>query len=146
MMKPIMKICLLMLLLGGWLLPAFSQEGSHNWEKVVFHLDDSSNARWAILLARSLIEDNPKAKVTMVSYGPGIDFLLLDAKDARGNPYDPAVMSLAEKGVNFRVCASTLSARKISREDVLDVVEIVPSGVSEIIRLQNKEGYAYLKP
>ena len=89
---------------------------------------------------------SPKAKIVIVAYGPGIDFLLEDAEDRRGNPYDPAVRDLAENGVGFRLCAETLSARKISRETVLDEVTLVKSGIAEIARLQIKEGYAYLKP
>ena len=48
--------------------------------------------------------------------------------------------------MDFRACAATLEARSIAREDLLDAVTIVPSGISEIARLQLKEGYAYLKP
>jgi len=125
---------------------AWSEEATETWEKIVFHLDESVNARWAMMLANSYMDDSPKARIVFVAYGPGIDFLLEDAEDRRGNPYDPAVRGLAERGVEFRLCASTLSARSIAKEDVLDAAVIVPSGISEIARMQLKEGYAYLKP
>lgn len=140
------KGSLLALLLIGFGVPAWSEESVDTWEKVVFHLDDTANARWALLLANAYLDDNPKARIVVVAYGPGIDFLLEDAEDRRGNPYDPAVLSLVEKGVEFRVCTGTLSARKIAKQDVLEAAVLVPSGVSEIARLQLKEGYAYLKP
>ena len=126
--------------------PVFSQETGGTWEKVVFHVDETANARWALMLARSYLDDSPKAKLVIVSHGPGVDFLLEDAEDRRGNPYDHAVLNLVERGVEFRVCAATLGARKIAKEDFLDAAVIVPSGISEIARLQLKEGYAYVKP
>jgi intracellular sulfur oxidation DsrE/DsrF family protein len=113
---------------------------------VVFHLDETRNARWALMLARSYLEDSPKARVVFVAYGPGVDFLLLGAADKRGNAYDSAVLNLAEKGVEFRVCAATLGARGIDKDELLDASLVVPSGIHEIARLQLKEGYAYLKP
>lgn len=56
------------------------------------------------------------------------------------------VLSLVNRGVEFRVCAATLGARKVAKEGLIDAVSIVPSGISEIARLQLKEGYVYLKP
>jgi intracellular sulfur oxidation DsrE/DsrF family protein len=137
---------LLVLLLVSAPLPSWAESAGDSWEKVVFHLDDASNARWAMLLANSYLDDNPKAKAVFVAYGPGIDFLLQDAEDRRGNPFDPAVIGLVERGVEFRLCAGTLSARGIAKENVLDAAVIVDSGIAEIARLQLKEGYAYLKP
>lgn len=145
-LKHAVKGSLLALLLIGLAVPTWSEEPGDAWEKVVFHLDESADARWALMLARSYMDDSPKAKIVFVAYGPGIEFLLEDAEDRRGNPYDPAVLNLLEKDVEFRVCAATLSAREIARDDLLDRVSIVPSGISEIARLQIKEGYAYLKP
>ena len=144
--KHVTKICSIALLSLGLAAPAWPEESPGDWEKVVFHLDEMANARWALMLARSYLDDSPKARVVIVAYGPGIDFLLEDAKYRRGNPFDYAVLNLVERGVEFRVCAATLSARKIAKEDILEEVLIVPSGVSEIARLQLKQGYAYLKP
>jgi intracellular sulfur oxidation DsrE/DsrF family protein len=138
--------CLVALLFIGLAAPVWSEESGDTWEKVVFHVDETANARWALMLARSYLDDSPKAKIVVVTYGPGIDFLLEDAEDKKGNPYAPAVLGLAERGVQFRVCEGTLSARGIGKKDVLDAAAIVPSGIAEIARLQLREGYAYLKP
>ena len=40
----------------------------------------------------------------------------------------------------------TLCNRKMTRDQFIEYVTFVPSGVAEITRLQQKEGYAYLKP
>lgn len=138
--------CIVALLLLGSASTISAEQKEGNWEKMVFHLDETINARWALMLANSYLDDSPNAKIVIVAFGPGIDFLLEGAEDRRGNPYDAAVMGLAHKGVAFRVCASTLGAREIAKDRLVDDATIVPSGLSEIARLQLREGYAYLKP
>jgi intracellular sulfur oxidation DsrE/DsrF family protein len=56
------------------------------------------------------------------------------------------VSDLTAKGVQFRVCNNTLTSRSIDANKVSMDAKIVPSGVSEVARLQSKEGYVYLKP
>ena len=138
--------CLLAALLVGLLVPVYAEESEGKWDRVVFHMDETRNARWALMLARSYLDDVPTAKIVFVAYGPGVDFLLEDAKDHRDDPYDYAVLRLVEQGVDFRVCNATITARQINKTDLLGEVKIVPSGISEIARLQVKEGFAYLKP
>ena len=126
--------------------PAVAEETADDWERMVFHLDETANARWALMLSNAYLDDSPEARLVIVAHGPGIDFLLEGAEDRRGNPYEPAVMSLVARGVEFRVCATTLAARNIEKERLLDEATVVPSGLTEIARLQLKEGYAYVKP
>jgi intracellular sulfur oxidation DsrE/DsrF family protein len=68
------------------------------------------------------------------------------AKTARGNEFRQAVEDLDLEGVQFRVCEITLRERGLKKEQFLPQVKFVPSGVAEIARLQNQEGFAYLKP
>ena len=138
--------CLLAAILIGLLVPVSAEQSENKWDKVVFHLDETRNARWALMLARSYLDDVPAAKIVFVTYGPGVDFLLEDAKDHRDDPYDYAVLRLVQQGVDFRVCNATLTARQINKTGLLEEVKVVPSGISEIARLQLKEGFAYLKP
>ncbi len=145
-MRRLVQGCLLAALLTGFLAPVCAEQSASTWDRVVFHLDETRTARWALMLARSYLDDVPNAKIAIVAYGPGVDFLLEDARDKHDDPYDYAVLRLVERGVDFRVCAATLAARKISKADLLEGVNIVPSGISEIARLQTKDGYAYLKP
>lgn len=115
-------------------------------EKVVYHINDSTNATVALQNIRNHMNASPKAKIVVVTHGPGIDFLLEDAKDKNGNPYDIMVQQLADSNVQFRVCNNTLEARNISKKQLLPEATIVPSGVAEVSRLQVQEGYAYIKP
>jgi intracellular sulfur oxidation DsrE/DsrF family protein len=115
-------------------------------EKVVYHISDSANASAALVNIRNHLDASPKAKIVVVTHGPGIDFLLEGAKNKNGNPYDIAVQELADRKVEFRVCNNTLEARKIDKGRLLPEATLVPSGVAEVSRLQVQENYAYLKP
>jgi len=115
--------------------------------KVVYHVNESlDQATSAIRNIRNHLSADPKAKIVVVTHAGGINFLLRDAKDKNGNPYEVAVQDLVGKGVEFRVCAFTLRSRNIDPKMVLEEATIVPSGVAEVSRLQSQEGYAYLKP
>lgn len=115
-------------------------------EKVVYHINDASLARIALRNVQNHITASPEAKIVVVTHGKGIDFLLNDAKDEKGEPYQTQVAGLKEKGVDFRVCRNTLKGRNLDDNAVMMDASVVPSGVAEIGRLQAKEGFVYLKP
>ena len=123
-----------------------SASATEREEKVVYHISDSTVAGGAMRNIRNHLEQSPKAKIVVVTYGAGIDFLLDGAQDKNGNPYDISVQELAAKKVEFRVCNNTLVGRKIDRSKVLPEATVVSSGVAEISRLQFQEGYVYIKP
>jgi intracellular sulfur oxidation DsrE/DsrF family protein len=56
------------------------------------------------------------------------------------------VERLKQQGVRFDVCQITLRNRKLKREQFIADATFVPSGVAEVTRLQQREGYAYLRP
>jgi intracellular sulfur oxidation DsrE/DsrF family protein len=114
-------------------------------EKVVYHVNDSANARVAMNNVNNHLNAAPDAKIVVVTHGKGIDFLLNDAKDDKGE-FAPVIAGLKGKGVDFRVCANTLKARKLENSAVNADATIVASGVAEIGKLQAKEGFVYLKP
>ena len=115
--------------------------------KVVYHVNTGVETTAAILgNVRNHLNADPAAKIVVVTHGPGIDFLLDGAKDSKGREFSGMVSDLAGKGVQFRVCNNTLTSRNIDANKVSMEAKIVPSGVSEIARLQAKEGYVYLKP
>ena len=115
--------------------------------KVVYHVNTGVDSASAILgNVRNHLNADPIAKITVVTHGPGIDFLLDGAKDNRGREFSGMVSDLAGKGVQFRVCNNTLTTRNIDANKVSMEAKIVPSGVAEVARLQAKEGFMYLKP
>lgn len=115
--------------------------------KVVYHNnEDVDRAPQMIRNIRNHLAADPKVKIVVVSHAAGINFLLRDAKDKNGNPFEVSVQDLVSKGVDFRACEYTLKARNIDPKMVIEEARLVPSGVAEVSRLQSQEGYAYLKP
>jgi len=89
---------------------------------------------------------NPKAQIVVVAHAQGVDYLMKGKKDANGNPYETIVQDLKGQGVRFDVCEITLRNRKLTKDQFIDEATFVPSGVAEITRLQQREGFAYLRP
>lgn len=115
--------------------------------KVVYHINEGvQQASRAIGNIRNHLNADPKAKIVVVTHGPGIDFLLDGAENMAGNKFAGSIGELASRGVEFRVCNNTLVSRKIPKEQVVMEAKVVPSGVAEVANLQANEKYVYLKP
>ena len=127
---------------------ALSLAGSAAWaqEKAVYHFDGGlEQATKGLRNINNHLEVDPRAKLIAVAHADGVDFLMEGARDRFG-PFDARVQDLMGKGVKFQVCEITLRNRKLKKDQFILGVEFVPSGVVQITHLQQKEGYAYLKP
>ncbi|MEQ1667078.1 MAG: DsrE family protein [Sulfuriferula sp.] len=114
--------------------------------KVVYHITDNTRASSLLKNVQNHLEAAPGTKIAVVAHGKGIDFMLNNAQDANGNPYNVMMETLAQQGVQFKICNNTLKSRNLTAADVAYPVTIVPAGIAEIARLQAKEGYVYVKP
>ena len=116
-------------------------------DRVVYHLNEGlAQASNGLRNINNHLEVNPEAKIVVVSHALGVDFLMKGAQDKNGNKYEDLVEPLRSRGVRFDVCEITLRNRKLRKDQFIADVTYVPSGVAEITRLQQHEGYAYLKP
>lgn len=116
-------------------------------DKVVYHFNSGlEQATNGLRNVRNHLEVNPRAKIIVVAHAQGVDFLMKDAKDRNGNPYQVTVEDLKNQGIRFDVCEITLRNRKLTKDQFIEEATYVPSGVAEIARLQQREGYAYLRP
>jgi intracellular sulfur oxidation DsrE/DsrF family protein len=142
-MKSVIRV-VAAVLFAGCLVPAHAAGP----DKVVYHFSGGlEQASDGLRNIRNHLEVDPKAKIVVVAHARGVDFLMKGAKDANGNRYQDIVENLKnEGGVQFDLCEITLRNRKLKREQFIDDVTYVPSGVAEITHLQQREGYAYLKP
>jgi intracellular sulfur oxidation DsrE/DsrF family protein len=112
-------------------------------DKVVYHVNlGLEQASDALRNIRNHLEVNPSAKIVVVTHSRGVDFLMNDAQDKNKNPYNIPVEELKARGVTFDVCEITLRTRKLSKSQFIPEVTFVPSGVAEVTRLQQQEGYA----
>ena len=113
---------------------------------VVYHVDSSDRAVMALRNVTNHRKVYPELPIVVVALADGVRFLLDGSKDSRGNSYAAMVEPLALEGVVFKACGNTLRASSLDADDLSFGVDVVPSGVAEIGRLQLEEGYAYIKP
>jgi uncharacterized protein len=114
--------------------------------KAVYHVNEPDKVWTALRNIQNHLRDDPSVRVVLVANGGGIDFLLKEATDKQGTPFQPTLTELVDKGVTFKVCRNTLTARKLTDDAVAEKVVVIQAAVAEIARLQQREGYAYLKP
>lgn len=82
----------------------------------------------------------PKAQVEVVFHGNGI-FMVTSEKTT----YMKELMDFAQnKDVKMVVCGNTMKQKKITKEQLLPFVSVVPMGIGEII-IKQEEGWSYIK-
>ena len=112
---------------------------------VVYHIDDATVAPKAVRNVQNHLDVDPLAKISVVTHANGVDFLMTDAKDPKGNPYENLIKPLVQRGVTFEVCQITLKNRNLKPEQFIGEVVYTPSGVVRLAKLQH-DGAAYIKP
>ena len=115
--------------------------------RVVFHLDtDNKGTVTALHQVRNLLTAEPTAKIVVVAVGESVRFLVKGSKTEGGYPFALMIEDLQQSGVRFEACNNTMTSLKISKSQLDDDIDVVPSGLAEVARLQSREGYAYIKP
>jgi len=77
--------------------------------------------------------------LAVVAHGEGIGLVTGDTG------FEQEVGELIKQGVHVLACRNTLKRKQIPEERLLPAVEIVISGLGEIIRRQH-DGWAYVRP
>jgi intracellular sulfur oxidation DsrE/DsrF family protein len=132
-------------LLAG-LLIGLAAFGAAAQDLVVYHIDDAgTQGLKGLRNVKNHLDVDGQAKITVVTHANGVDFLMTDAKDRNGNPYEIAVQELVRRGVQFEICEITLRNRTLKREQFIPEASFTPSGVVRIAKLQ-KQGASYIKP
>jgi len=114
--------------------------------KTVYHLPDDRLTTLAMNNINNHLSADPRAKIVAVALSTGVRAFTFGAQDASGRPYADWVDQLPAKGVEFRICQNSMKALQLTQKDLVDKVQVVPSGVAEIARLQAKEGFVYIRP
>jgi len=114
--------------------------------KAIFHVNES--ARWDTALANiiNLLRDagDDAADIILLSNGPAVEAYSEQAKVE-------IMQELNKRGVRFQACRNSLnklctgSSACFSEKNLPDFVEVVPAGVTALIKSQ-ADGYAYIKP
>ncbi|MDH4190892.1 MAG: DsrE family protein [Betaproteobacteria bacterium] len=115
--------------------------------RVVYHFSEgAAQASRGLEFLRNHLDADPNAQIIVVAHAAGVDFLMKGAKTEKGNEFRAAIEDLDLQGVKFRVCEITLRERNLQRAQFVSLAGFVPSGVAELARLQQREGFAYIRP
>jgi intracellular sulfur oxidation DsrE/DsrF family protein len=111
---------------------------------VIFHLDEDTEQKVNEVFnnLRNLLSDlGPEnVDVELLINGKGVSAM---RKDNESNAL--RIQHLARQGVKFAVCANSIKFLKIIPDDLVSDAEIVPAGVSELVKKQ-QAGWAYIRP
>lgn len=83
---------------------------------------------------------NETIRLVMVINGPGVKLITTDYPDQARKAAE-----ITGKGASIMVCGTALKAYDMDRAELWPDVEVVSSGIVEIVRLQD-DGMAYVKP
>jgi len=114
--------------------------------RVVLHMDEPEEKRLAIGLTN--LENLIRAaggpahvNAHFVVNGPGV--LLFRQMD---KSLAQRLFALSEAGVHFVACQNALKAKEVDVSELPPGVKTVPAGILELVRLQQEDGCAYVKP
>lgn len=122
-------------------------KNGYQTQKVVYHMNDLN---WGYRGLRNIKNHlnalgDKNVEIVAVMHSSG-GFILVDGhKDKKGHTFGDQIQELANRGVQFRLCANTVRGKKIPKDKINLNAEIIPSGVAEVAELQYK-GYVYVKP
>ena len=111
---------------------------------VLFHLNDEDTVEDTLNNIKNLFldleSDEEEVKVQLVVHSKGVYPLKRNM-----NVYRNKILGLMKDGLSVTVCANTLEELNLEKEDLIEGITVVSSGVGEIVRKQ-KQGWIYIKP
>lgn len=140
------------LALGGLLAPGASARAASDDAKaasgphrVALHLnsDEEKVQKGALNNIKNLYEEYgaDRVKAELIANGPGLKlFIRKDTKFA-----DELAQLKKMYGVEYTACSNTMKSMKVTREDLVDVVDRTIPAVVRLIELQ-EQGWSYIKP
>lgn len=110
--------------------------------RVVFHIDECNKGHLVLKNIENLIADlgENNVEVELLANSEGIAVLFKTP-----SLHSEQVERLASKGVRFAACANTLRGMNLTKDALFDSVEIVSSGVGELVKKQTLR-WAYIRP
>ena len=110
--------------------------------RVVFHIDECNKGYLVLKNIENLIADlgEDNVEVELLANSEGIAVLFKTP-----GLHKEQIERLVVKGVRFAACANTLRQMGLTKDALFDPVEIVSSGVGELVKKQTLR-WAYIRP
>lgn len=114
--------------------------------RAVMHVDEDSRDKLMVALRNAYnLLDSVGERNAEVAFVFNVRGPLAIMKGSLDDFTREQINELMSMGVKFYVCSISMRTLGIRREDLVDGVEVVDSGVKRIVELE-REGYAYVKP
>jgi len=107
--------------------------------KVIFHLNEEDKTNEVLANIRNLKKDMDDIEVELLVNGIAVRDFVQDSN------YEGRVKTMVEDSIPIKVCSNSLKGLHIDEEELLEGIDIVSAGVSELVKKQ-EEGFAYIKP
>jgi intracellular sulfur oxidation DsrE/DsrF family protein len=103
--------------------------------RVIFHADENKNFSLALKNIENLIADlgEDALEVELLLNSEAVSMMLKDSND-----YTEQIRKLTSKKVQFAVCSNSMGNMNITKENLLDIANVVPSGVGELVKKQSQ--------
>jgi hypothetical protein len=111
--------------------------------KVVVHVNFAESGRQGHGLRNvsNILKQESDSQVVVVCHSEGITL----AEKARSE-HGELIATLMGQGVTFLACENTMRRIGLNKEDLLPGFGTTASGAWEVVRRQQREGFAYFKP
>lgn len=113
--------------------------------KVIFHINEIDKWKTVLGNVSNLLKDMGPEQVEVIVLANGESVRYYEEEFIEEKEILSTFVDLAEMGVKFVACNNALSSRNMKKDNLQPFVEVVPAGVSELLKRQH-EGYAYIKP
>jgi len=109
--------------------------------RTVFQVNEDDSRKWNTVLANinNVQEELGRVEVAVVVIGPALGMLKADALTAN------KVQDAMSAGVRFVACGNSMTALKLTKDDMIDGIAYAKAGYVEIMRLQ-QQGWTYIRP
>ena len=120
-------------------------------QKVVYDVAEGDPERFERILDRvsflnNLYEADPfEASIVLVLHGDEIRFFGIENHDEFGELMRRAQSLTVAGPIGFRMCRAAAAERGFEPHEIHGFVRVVPMADAEIVRLQQEEGYAFMR-
>ena len=134
------------LLAGGVAASAHAEQGAANAKgkyQIVIQVTENNPQTWNLALNNAFAFQRNVGKgnseIEIVAIGPGLNMLKSESKvtDRIGQALD--------KSIDVVACGETMHAMKLTKNDLIGGVRVVPGGLIELANKQ-REGWIYYRP
>jgi intracellular sulfur oxidation DsrE/DsrF family protein len=113
-------------------------------EKVIYRVGRHASARVVLTAIEGHLQEPGQRRIAVLASGSGVRLLVAGEADWRGEAFEPMVRRLAERGIEFYACGSSLDELKIAPTRVLPSSRLVQS-TEDVAKRLRAAGYAELR-